>query len=78
MKDDVNVIYTEKLQKLFDEMSDAGGDPINMVMSWVSGYVEAITEGEQETRLVWGFEDVDMVISLEPISDESEPAARVH
>lgn len=78
MSDDVNVIYTEKLQKLFDEMTEVGGDPINMVMSWVSGYVEAVTEGEQETGLIWRFEDVDMVICLEPISDESEPTSRVH
>lgn len=78
MSENINTIYADKLQALCEEMRGAGGDPENMIMSWVSGYVLAATEDDPETGLIWEFEDVAMVISLEPVDAEIEPGTRVH
>lgn len=78
MSESIDSKYADKLQELCEEMRAAGGDPENMIMSWVSGYVLAATENDPETGLIWEFEDVAMVISLEPVDEDSEPKQRVH
>ncbi|MBC3250472.1 hypothetical protein [Serratia fonticola] len=78
MSENIDSKYADKLQELCEEMRAAGGDPENMIMSWVSGYVQAATEDDPEVGLIWQFEDVAMVISLEPVDEDIEPGARVH
>lgn len=78
MSKSLDTIYADKLEALCEEMRAAGGDPENLIMSWVSGYVLGATEGDPETGLVWQFDDVAMVISLEPVDVDIEPDTRVH
>lgn len=68
--------YIERFSDLMEDAESDGVDAINILMNYLMAYVEAVTEGEKESGLIWQLEDRELVISIEPASEEN--AARLH
>lgn len=68
--------YVTRFADLMEDAEGAGVDAINILMNYLMAYVEAVTEGEEETGLIWQLEDRELVISIEPASEAN--TARLH
>ncbi|KAB8312951.1 hypothetical protein EH228_04545 [Erwinia endophytica] len=57
--------YADRLSDLLDDMESDGVDSVNMMMSWIAGYVEGVTGDSPDTEFFWQFEDKSIVIGFE-------------
>jgi hypothetical protein len=68
--------YADRLADLLEDMEGDGVDSIQMMMSWLCGYVQGRLEGKEAEAYLYQFEDTDMIIQLTD-PDETE-TARLH
>lgn len=72
--------YRERLEDLFDDMESDGVDATRMLMSAVASYVEGALEAEGGDAYMYQFEDMNLIIIIQPPDDvpEETTAARLH
>lgn len=72
--------YQERLEDLFDDMESDGVDSTQMLMSAVASYVEGALEASGGNTYIHQFEDMNLVIIIQPPDDAQEEttAARLH
>lgn len=68
--------YVERFADLMEDAEGDGVDAMNILMNYLLAYVEAVTEGEQDKGVIWQLEDLELVISIEPVSEQN--VARLH
>ncbi len=68
--------YADRLADLLEDMEGDGVDPIQMMMSWMCGYVQGRLEGSEGQAYMYQVEDADMIIQLQ--EPEETTAARLH
>lgn len=72
--------YQERLEDLFDDMESDGVDSAQMLMSAVASYVEGALEAEGGDAYMYQFEDMNLIIIIQPPDDVQEltTSERVH
>ncbi|MCH0685608.1 hypothetical protein KVQ01_11315 [Escherichia coli] len=68
--------YADRLADLLEDMEGDGVDSVQMMMSWVAGYVQGRMEGQEAEAYLYQFEDADMLIQI--TDPEEINAARLH
>ncbi|NHV08299.1 hypothetical protein G9X43_07865 [Cronobacter turicensis] len=68
--------YAERFADLMEDMQGDGVDVMNILMNYLMGFVEQMSEGEEDKGLVWQMEDKELVITIEPV--DSTNTARLH
>ncbi|RKR53204.1 hypothetical protein C7387_4345 [Yokenella regensburgei] len=68
--------YADRLADLLEDMEGDGIDSVQMMMSWICGYVQGRLEGKEGSAYMYQFEDADMVIQI--TDPEETTAARLH
>ncbi|HCO3755903.1 TPA: hypothetical protein ACNTUM_000644 [Escherichia coli] len=68
--------YADRLADLLEDMEGDGVDSVQMMMSWVAGYVQGRMEGQEAEAYLFQFEDADMLIQI--TDPEEINAARLH
>lgn len=68
--------YADRLADLLEDMEGDGVDAVQMMMSWMYGFVQGRLEGHEGQAYMYQFEDADMIIQLQ--EPEETTAARVH
>ncbi|MDK1098237.1 hypothetical protein QMT15_02135 [Cronobacter sakazakii] len=57
-------------------MQGDGVDAMNILMNYLMGFVEQMSEGEEDKGLTWQLEDKELVITIEPVYGTN--TARLH
>lgn len=72
--------YRERLEDLFDDMESDGVDATRMLMSAVASHVEGALEAEGGDAYMYQFEDMNLIIIIQPPDDVQEQTTsnRVH
>lgn len=68
--------YADRLSDLLEDMEGDGVDSVQMMMSWLAGYVKGRMEGNEAEAYLFQFEDADMLIQI--TDPEEINAARLH
>ncbi|EPC1463933.1 hypothetical protein ACRV4U_000086 [Cronobacter sakazakii] len=68
--------YAERFADLMEDMQGDGVDAMNILMNYLMGFVEQMSEGEAGKGLIWQMEDKELVITLEPVDGTN--TARLH
>lgn len=59
-----------------EDMQGDGVDAMNILMNYLMGFVEQMSEGEEDKGLTWQLEDKELVITIEPVYGTN--TARLH
>ncbi|ELY6216454.1 hypothetical protein SNQ30_002019 [Cronobacter sakazakii] len=68
--------YAERFADLMEDMQGDGVDAMNVLMNYLMGFVEQMSEGEVDKGVIWQLEDKELVISIEPVDGTN--TARLH
>lgn len=68
--------YADRLADRLEDMEGDGVDAVQMMMSWMYGFVQGRLEGHEGLAYMYQFEDADMIIQLQ--EPEETTAARLH
>ncbi|ELY3414413.1 hypothetical protein SMW93_003626 [Cronobacter sakazakii] len=58
--------YVERFADLMEDMQGDGVDAMNILMNYLMGFVEQMTEGDEDKGLIWQLEDKELIITIEP------------
>ncbi|EGT4313474.1 hypothetical protein DOX48_08340 [Cronobacter malonaticus] len=67
--------YAERFADLMEDMRGDGVDAMNILMNYLMGFVEQMSEGEEDKGITWQLEDKELVITIEPAETNT---ARLH
>lgn len=68
--------YAERFADLMEDMQGDGVDAMNILMNYLMGFVEQMSEGEEGKGITWQLEDKELVITIEPVDGTN--TARLH